>query len=468
MIPISFDNLTVQGVPYKKILSIFITHSPNNHGWAKIVGQIDTDKAEDFLHRIDETFGVEITTSAEGQPQHLFYGILSNTTLEKQAEFAILTIELKTSSCLLDSKKTKRTFQNTTKTYSQILNDLDTVKRSGANIQIMVSDKAIGKLIMQYKETDWEFIIRMASQLGAPVFVDIISREPQIYVGLPPAKQTKEISTISYNYDKDESAYQSMSSNTPAASSSLRDDFASEIVHSYACAYLGDVIAFNGKSEHVRSVSAQLIDGLLEFTYSVSLQNSFIAPQVLNKQASGRILTGKVKAVKADRVQVFLYTVDSDYDSSGNWWFPYSTAYSSQDGSGWYSMPAVDDEVRVFFPSDNEGEAFAASSVTKNVRPDVTDKCWRGVNGKQILMTKEGLIIICKEGKLFINLTDEKGIEIISDLDINITSATKVNIQASDEIKIVAKNQVIVGTNQSYLDLRNDGVILTGEKILIT
>lgn len=228
------------------------------------------------------------------------------------------------------------------------------------------------------------------------------------------------------------------------------------------------MIAFNGKSEHVRSVSAQLIDGLLEFTYSVSLQNSFIAPQVLNKQASGRILTGKVKAVKADRVQVFLYTVDSDYDSSGNWWFPYSTAYSSQDGSGWYSMPAVDDEVRVFFPSDNEGEAFAASSVTKNVRPDVTDKCWRGVNGKQILMTKEGLIIICKEGKLFINLTDEKGIEIISDLDINITSATKVNIQASDEIKIVAKNQVIVGTNQSYLDLRNDGVILTGEKILIT
>lgn len=467
MTPISFDNLTIQGVPYKKILSVFITHSPNNHGWAKVVGQIDTSKAEDFLQRIDETFGVEITTSAEDQPKYLFYGILSNTTLEKQADFALLTIELKTSSSLLDAKKSKRTFQNTTKTYSQILNDLDTVKRSGANIQIMVSDKAIGKLIMQYNETDWDFIIRMASQLGAPIFADIISHEPQIYVGLPPAKQTKEISTISYNHNKDEGSYQSMSANTPAASSSLRDDFASEVVRSYACAYLGDTISFNGKSERVRSVSAQLIDGLLEFTYSVSLQNSFIAPQVLNKQASGRILTGRVKAVKADRVQVFLHTIDSDYDSSGDWWFPYSTAYSSQDGSGWYSMPAVGDEVRVFFPSDNEGDAFAASSITKNVRPDVTDKCWRGLNGKQILMTKEGLIIICKEGKLFINLTDQKGIEIISNLDINITSGTQVNIQAANEIKMIAKERISIGTSQSNLEMRNDSITLTGEKIII-
>lgn len=467
MTPISFDNLIIQGVPYKKILSLFITHAPNNHGWAKIVGQIESSQADDFLQRADETFGVEIATSAEGQPQHLFYGTIAKTVLEKQSDFSLLTVELKTSSCWLDAKKTKRTFQNTTNTYSQILNSLDTVKRSRANIQIMVSDRSIGKLIMQYNETDWEFIIRMASQLGAPVFVDILSHEPLIYVGLPPVKQAKKISTISYNYDKDESAYQSMSANTPAASNSLREDFASEIVYSYECAYLGDIVSFNGKNERIRSISAQLIDGLLEFTYSVSRQNSFIAPQLMNKQASGRMLTGKVQAVKADRVQVFLYTVDSDYDSGSNWWFPYSTAYSSQDGSGWYSMPAVGDEVRVFFPSGDEGEAFAASSVTKNVRPDITDKCWRGVNGKQILMTKEGLIIICKEGKLFINLTDEKGIEIISDLDINITSGTKVNIQAGNEIKILAKNQVIVGTNQSYLDLRNDGVILTGEKILI-
>ena len=94
----------------------------------------------------------------------------------------------------------------------------------------------------------------------------------------------------------------------------------------------------------------------------------------------GRPLTGIVQNVEADRAQVFLNTIDASYDSGGDWWFPYSTAYSSQDGSGWYSMPAAGDQARVFFPSDNEGDAFAASSVTKHVRPRITDKCWCGKN----------------------------------------------------------------------------------------
>lgn len=31
---------------------------------------------------------------------------------------------------------------------------------------MMVTDKAIGQLIMKYNETDWEFAMRVASQLG--------------------------------------------------------------------------------------------------------------------------------------------------------------------------------------------------------------------------------------------------------------------------------------------------------------
>ena len=130
-------------------------------------------------------------------------------------------------------------------------------------------------------------------------------------------------------------------------------------------------------------------------------------------------------------------------------------------------MPAVGDEVRVFFPSGNEADAFAASSVAKNVREKVTDKCWSGLNGKQILMTEEGLVITCKEGKLYIKLSDAKGIEIISDMDINITSATKVNIQGGEEVKIIAENEVMVGTATSYLDIRREGITASAENIIL-
>lgn len=465
MSTITYESIKVDGIPFQKILEISISHAPNSHGRAIIKGTLPLDTAQDFVDRADETFSVSITTNAENQPQRLFYGAISNLSIEKQQEYAVLEVLTETMSCRLDAKKNSCTFQNTSKTYGQILNQ---VIAGNGTVSVMVTDKPIGSMIMQCNETNWEFIIRMASRLGVPAFANIVAELPQIYVGLPPSSQAKNIETVSYSYGKNDASFQSLTANTASAAGAMREDFASGVVRSYDYLYLGDTVVFNGKNEQVKSVNAYLVDGILECTYTLSLKTGFSAPSITNTQASGKMMTGTVTAVEADRVQVFLHSVDAQADGSSNWWFPYSTAYSSQDGSGWYSMPAVGDEVRVFFPSDNEADAFAASSVCKNVRANVKDKCWSGLNGKEILMTEEGLVITCKEGKLYIKLSDEKGIEIVSDLDINITSGTKVNIQGGEEVKIIAKNEVLVGTASSYLDIRNEGITATANQIIIT
>ena len=320
---------------------------------------------------------------------------------------------------------------------------------------------------MQCDETDWQFIVRMASQLGVPAFADIVAQTAQIYVGLPPASKVKQIHTLSYSYTKNDSEYQSLSSNTSSAASAMREDFSASQVRSYDYLYLGDTVILNGSSFVVKSIQADLIDGILECTYLLSLKTGFRVPIIQNQQASGRMMTGTVTKVKEDKVQVFLNSVDSEEDSSSDWWFPYSTAYSSQDGSGWYSMPSEGDEVRVFFPSGNESDAFAASSVAKNVRSNVKEKCWSGLNGKQILMMPEGLAIICKEGKMYLKLSEASGIEIISDMNINITSGTKVSIQGGDLVEIIAEKEVLVGTPGSYMDIRNEGITVSSENIIL-
>ena len=43
-----------------------------------------------------------------------------------------------------------------------------------------------------------------------------------------------------------------------------------------------------------------------------------------------------------------------------------------------------------------------------------------------------------------------------------------MNIQAGEEVKVVAKNEIIVGTASSYLDIRNEGIIASAEKIIVT
>lgn len=226
----------------------------------------------------------------------------------------------------------------------------------------------------------------------------------------------------------------------------------------------------NGKSARIKGVSAVLTDGILHISYELMQSNGSMAgiavPKTVSK-ASGKMMKGTVKAVNMDKVQVHVTDIDKEYDGGGDWWFPFSTAYSSSDGSGWYCMPEVGDEVRVFFPSGQEGEAFAASSVFSCPPQNPHHKSWKAPGGKEILLTDEGMYIIAKSGKIYINLTDEKGVEIYSDKEISIMSDTKVSISAASEVDIVASNEIIIGTEEAYIDLNKSSAVLAASEVLI-
>lgn len=484
-------NLAVNGFPFSKIISLTISHEPNRHAQAEIVGEVEDSVAEDSLQRVDERTMVTITTTAEGQPSTLFYGCVLGASLQQDNAYSRVILRLSSVSRLLDVTARNKTYQNTAETYGQIIQKNIEDK---ADLHMMISDKAIGVLVMQYGETDWEFSLRMAAKLGAPLITNLSSKRAQIYFGLPPSGRTIAEDSLFFSYRSDNSH----SSGTGA----MAQDFATETVCSYAYGYLGDTLSFNGKNSIIKTVKAVLQDGILQMEYGLlaggagagsgsgtaggSLGGSGtgggsgagglggggvgsgLAPADSgNTQASGKMMKGKVQAVSGDKVQVFLTSVDKEYDAGGTWWFPYSTTYSSSDGSGWYCMPEKGDEVLVFFPSGNEGEAFAASSVCASPPSNPRNKSWKAPGGKEILLTDEGMYIIGKGGKIYINLTDKEGIEIHSDKDINISSEANVKILSSAEVNIVAKNQVVIGTEDAYLDITGESATLAAGQVLI-
>ena len=253
------------------------------------------------------------------------------------------------------------------------------------------------------------------------------------------------------------------------------EDFAGEQVELEQYAYIGDQISLNGKNKFIKSVYAYLEDGIMHIRYGLLAATAMaaggsmagIAVPMTESKASGKMMKGIVQAIDKDKVQVHLTDIDKGYDSGGNWWFPFSTAYSSSDGSGWYCMPEEGDEVRVFFPSGKEGEAFAASSVCMNPPSNPKHKSWKAPGGKEILLTDEGMYIIGKSGKIYINLTDEKGIEIHSDKDISITSDSKISVTSADEVHIVAENEIMIGTAEAYIDLTKNTATLAASEVLI-
>lgn len=462
---ISYSNIKVEGFPFRKIISLIITHNPNEHGTAEVIGEVDPDEAEGMIQRADETMQVSITTTAQGQPDKLFCGCVRDIQAQYENAYCRIHVKLYSMSRSADITKKNKTYQNTALTYGNIISE---GMAEYGDVHMMVSDKAIGRLIMKYEETDWEFAKRMAAQLKAPLIAGIHSAWVQIYVGMPPASRSVSVSSHSYSYEGNVDGYMQ-------TSETMTQDFAGEQVLSEQYAYLGDKVELNGKSKYIKSVCAQLQNGIMQIRYgllaatAVSSGGSVagIAAPAVSSQASGKMMKGIVQAVKADKVQVHLTEIDNEYDGGGTWWFPFSTAYSSSDGSGWYCMPEENDEVRVFFPSGNEGEAFAASSVCANPPSNPKNKSWKAPGGKEILLTDEGMYIIGNAGKIYINLTDANGVEIHSDKAISISSDAKVSISAADEVHIVAENEIIIGTEEAYIDLTKNTATLAASEVLI-
>ena len=163
---------------------------------------------------------------------------------------------------------------------------------------------------------------------------------------------------------------------------------------------------------------------------------------------------------------------DENKASCGVRWFPYSTVYSTPDGTGWYSMPEIGDSVRVYMPTENEAEAYVISSTHLEVKeetknPDIGDnrrtnpdyKSIMNKQGKEVLFTPNTLLITNNKG-MSIEIIDEEGIKIISDKDIIITSEEDITIaSATKSINLIAPESINATQKDNTINLENNAYI---------
>jgi hypothetical protein len=464
MATITYENIKVSGVPFVRILECTIAHNANEHAYATIKGELDSESGNDCVERLDETSVITITTQAEGQPSTLFCGVISSTSVSNNGGYTVLEISLISTSYLLDIQRKNKSFQNKGKTYEEILNE---AVGGAAIINFCVTDKATGTIVMQYNETDWQFIKRMAGEFGAPVITSITSQTPYITIGMPASPNNASFNQAFYTSGLNGDQYNNAMANKTGLDMKIMKDFSGTNVKSYNFCFVGDGVTSIVESGKVKGIKAGLVDGIMGINYIVAGENAFFSEKTSNSQIAGKMFTGIVQNVKKDTLQVHLVDIDDSFDAGGDYWFPYSTAYSSSDGSGFYCMPEVNDTVRVFFPSNKPEDAFVASSANTSPLENPKHKMWRGPGGKDILMTEEGLYINGKDGKIFINLVKDEGITIYSGAAINIMSETNINVVAHEDLVIQAENEIHIGSNESFINLTKEKIVVSATNVLI-
>ncbi|OXM85378.1 contractile injection system protein, VgrG/Pvc8 family [Paenibacillus rigui] len=461
----TYANLAVLPYEFESLLDFELVQQAGEHTRLRLSGIVPEEKLDQYVERADDEERIQVSVQDEERSIVLFEGVVTQLSVRAVRGVRTLTVEANSSTVLLDMKKRTRSFQNTGLLYSDLFAGL-IAEYPQADVSDTASQgKSIGGLLVQYQETDWQFVRRLASHFHAPLVPIGTQTGVKFAAGLPDSGEPQTLEAYNYTIKKDLEEYKRKSGG--GIDDWSEQDSISYEVSSSKIIGLGSPVQFLQRTLYVFRVESRIEGGVLNHHYVLKERDGFRIPTEFAYALAGASLFGKITGVAKDQVRVGLHI---DGGRGGEIWFPYSTVYSSPDGSGWYCMPEVGDEVRLYFPDAQEKHAFAASSVdtassdpAKRSNPEV--KSISTKYGKQIVF-QPGSVEIIGSGKLLMRLTDEGGIEINSDKKIVLSAEDDIEITGGAKVLIQGEEGVNLKQANASLDI-NEEVTISGGKVNI-
>ncbi len=184
--------------------------------------------------------------------------------IKEEKGYRIADIQAVSGTILLDQKKSNRVFQKKVQTYMGIASTVTADTEHSACI-LPGSDMRTGGTLIQYQETDWRFLKRMASQLGLPLVPDTSYYYPRFYLGLPEGEKRELGEIISCNLCFD-GRYYAVSGKCLVD----REDFICYDAVTRTSLSLGDRVTYEGRELLVSRKKTELAGGEVIFTYRLA------------------------------------------------------------------------------------------------------------------------------------------------------------------------------------------------------
>ncbi len=422
----------------------------NFHGCMKVRGHIRADKEKGYLELLSNEIWATVKVSDENsRSMVLFAGIITEAGIEVENGLKILDLTIKTGSFLMDLVEHTRTFQDKSTYFRKVLDKLTSEYSSGKCIMSTGKEKQINRFLCQYQETDWEFAKRLGSYCDSVLYPNYAGHGEKFYFGLPQGDFQGNVDSNEYEIVQmpEKLIYRVR----------LREIY-----------NIGDTVNFLGKSRHIISRETGMDGGELYHKYELADNTVFNQRPVYNEKLTGVSLLATVTGVSTTNVQVSI-TEDENRAESGSRLFPFATVYSSLDGTGWYCMPEEKDQVRVYFPSCKEDEAYVLHAVhmqsnnpEERTNPDY--KSFMNKQGKELLLKPDAIVMTNNAG-MSLELSDKEGISLISDKAITIQSNEAIEITSTnDRVDLVAAENISLKQGDTQMVL-TDKLTLKGAKI---
>ena len=306
----------------------------------------------------------------------LFCGYPEKVEIKEEGRYRIADVQAVSGTILLDQKKCNRVFQKKAQTYMGIANTVTADTEHSACI-LPGSDMQTGGTLIQYQETDWNFLKRMASQLGLPLVPDISYYYPRFYLGLPEGekKELGEILSCDMCFD---GRYYAVSGRCTVD----RKDFICYDVVTGTRLSLGDRVTYEGRELTVSRKKTELVRGEVIFTYRLAGSSYTWVPWEDNLDYTGMSFVGAIVGTQGEQVEV---AFDIDQTAAGGNRYGFAPAT----GNLMYCMPQKGTKTSLYIGNGDEAQGIATGCIRTN--GSTCEGTTIESNGGLVLMAKEGI-----------------------------------------------------------------------------
>ena len=433
---IDVTRLSVSPFVVESIVEMKVEQSLNQHASMYLKGIIPKESGDSGVMDTDDSTVITVSD----QDGVIFGGLVQDIRASFEGQVYYLEVWAVSFSIKADTDVISRSFQDAGMNYQQI-GDL-MAGENELSMSMEASPLSIHNLLLQYQETNWEFLKRIASHNHSVLLPSV--EEPKFYFGIPKGNDKGSLLSYRFSVGKNIRRYRRHFGAGVDVSS---EDSLEYIVHADdSVLAIGDTVDYGGTALFVREARIHLADAVLTCRYVLCPENGLKVPAVSNPHITGLTLAGQVLEVNQDTVKVLL-CVDESQDSATAYAFPYMTPYSAENHTGLYLMPETGDVVNIQFPTEDESLAVALTSYRQadsDKTGDPNVKYLRTPHDKEIKISEDEIKKKKKTGGLYIKLNQDNGIEVFSQHGITVNTLSSIDMMAAGHISLSAGTNIIL------------------------
>ncbi|AKG33268.1 hypothetical protein [Paenibacillus durus] len=421
--------------PYalKAIRSFRIERKFNTHARCTFTAVMTEEEAELCIQRSSFEDSLVLRKPAEPKAENWFAGGITGIDIHMEDGIPHVKVEAISRTYAMDMEPKNRSYQNKHLTYSDAIERLVADYPGGAAQNMATSEEAaIGALMVQFGETDWEFMKRLASRIGTVILPDVALDAPRVYFGVPDLSWGEELKSKRYTAVKDRARYEELKAHAEGSEADLphEADFVHYRVISEQYCEVGDDVLFKNQMWVVSESVISYASGLLQYEYVLVKRQTLRMKLRRNERIQGVSLEGRVVKRANNMVKVHL-DIDAEHDAQGNWWFP----YSGEGNNIFHCLPEEGARIKVYFPSGTEKQAIAINSARGGSEEMKSRTVFQKPATKVFEMPGAAKMQLGDDGVLF-----EKG-TVSLHLD-----GGNITVKASEDLLLVAGNRMELGS----------------------